>query len=91
MHGICLIFIDFKVPCISHVLIGVLVEPISQDWIDFVVEAFVLNGGNIKIMPGTFFSNHAPIILGTFGQSKMASMRFRIPEKVMLENHGIIK
>ena len=47
----------------------------------YVGEAFFLNGGNINIMPRTFFSDQAPVILSTFGQSKMASMRFRIPEK----------
>ena len=34
----------------------------------YVGEAFVLNGGNITILPGTIFSYHAPIILRTFGQ-----------------------
>ena len=43
-----------------------LVEPISQGPIDFVGKFFVLNGGNINIVPGTIFSDDAPIILRTF-------------------------
>ena len=76
--------IDPRNPCISHILIGELVEPISQGWIGFMWgEAFVLNSGNIKVMLGTIFSYHAPIILRTFGQLKMAkaSIRFRNPKK----------
>ena len=40
----------------------------------YVGEAFVLNGGNITIMPSTTFFDHAHVILRTFGQSKMASI-----------------
>ena len=57
----------------------------------YVGEAFVLNGGNIKIMPSIVLADHAPVRLRTFGQLKMASIRSRIPENVMLDNRWYIQ
>ena len=54
----------------------------------YVGEAFVSNGGTITIMPGTTFSDHAPVILTTFGRSTTMPLRLRIPEKVMLDDRS---
>ena len=48
-------------------------------------------GGISRLCQATGFSNHAPVILRTFGQSEMAAIQFRIPEKVMLDDQWYIQ